>query len=108
MHREISHTDELFHQERNLSLYFLTAIMGLLIGLDLWPWLVNALGATNLPTWSTTVFQWGNIRVTIALIAAVLGGARVLYTSLESLFEGRLGADLALAIAAIAAILIDE
>src|SRR5687768_18157498 len=43
-----------------------------------------------------------------ALIAAVVGGARVLYGSLESLFEGRLGADLALAIACIAAILISE
>src|SRR5207248_8569559 len=43
-----------------------------------------------------------------ALIAAVLGGSRILYTSLESLFEGRLGADLALALACIAAILINE
>ena len=43
-----------------------------------------------------------------ALIAAVIGGARVLYGSLESLFEGRIGADLALAIASLAAILIDE
>src|SRR5207245_1527462 len=42
------------------------------------------------------------------LLAAVIGGARILYTSLQSLFEGRIGADLALAIATIAAILINE
>src|SRR5207245_6455648 len=42
------------------------------------------------------------------LLAAVIGGARILYTSLQSLLEGRIGADLALAIACIAAILINE
>jgi Cu+-exporting ATPase len=103
MHREISYTDELFHRERNLPLYFLTGVMALLIGLDLWPKFVTWLGVSTLPTWSTTPFG-----VSIALIAAILGGARVLYTSLESLFEGRLGADLALAVATIAAILIKE
>ena len=41
-------------------------------------------------------------------IAAVLGGARILYGALDSLFAGRLGADLALALACIAAILIGE
>src|SRR5204862_4255431 len=50
--------------------------------------------------------EFGGYR--IALIAAVLGGARVLYGSLESLFEGRIGADLALAIACIAAILFNK
>ena len=37
MHREISHTDEAFRQESNLSLYLLTALLGLIIGADLWP-----------------------------------------------------------------------
>src|SRR5262249_55015780 len=41
-------------------------------------------------------------------IAAVIGGARVLYNSLESLFEGRIGSDLALAIACLAAIVLKE
>src|SRR3954465_4480519 len=103
MHREISHTDELFHQDRDLSLYFLTGLLGLMIGLDLWPMLVAWLGATWLPTWPNAVFGQP-----IAFYAAILGGARILYTSLVSLSEGRLGADLALAIATIAAIIIQE
>jgi len=106
MHREISHTDEAFHQESNLSLYLLTALIGLLIGLDLWPAFVSwePLRGLGLPTWSREVY--GPYR--FALLAAVLGGARILYGSVESLLEGRLGADLALAIACIAAILIGE
>jgi len=104
MHREISHTDEAFHQERNLSLYLLTALIGLLIAADLWPALVGWLSADWLPTWKREFY--GPYR--FALLAAVLGGARVLYGSIDSLLSGRLGADLALAIAAIAAILIGE
>src|SRR5207245_4111950 len=42
------------------------------------------------------------------LLAAVLGGARILYDALESLLEGKLGAHLALAIACVAAIVIGE
>ncbi|MGE3806409.1 MAG: cation-translocating P-type ATPase family protein [Gemmataceae bacterium] len=106
MHREISHVDSAFEQESNLSLYLLTGLLGILIGADLWPALAGWLQATfalDLPTWPREIYgyRW-------ALIAAVLGGARVLYTSLESLFEGRIGADLALAIAAIAAILFNK
>src|SRR5262245_28131122 len=103
MHREISHTDPAFAQERNLSLYLLTALLGMLIAADLWPQFVRWAGWSGLPTWNETVFGYR-----IALIAAVLGGARVLYGSLESLFEGRIGADLALALACVAAILLDE
>src|SRR5438874_2040055 len=103
MHREISHADAAFGQERNAALYLLTALLGVLIGLDIWPKLVAWAGWTGLPTWPQEVNGYR-----IALIAAVLGGARVLYSSLESLFAGRLGADLALALACIAAILIGE
>src|SRR5262245_15657409 len=103
MHRQISHTDEAFAQERNLSLYLLTGLIGLLLALDLWPQLVRWLGAPGLSPWQETLYGYR-----IALLAAVLGGARVLYGSLESLFEGRVGADLALALACIAAILLDE
>ena len=104
MHREISHTHEAFHQERNLSLYLLTGLIGLLIAADLWPALVSWLNLESLPTWKREFY--GSYR--FALLAAVLGGARVLYGSIDSLLSGRLGADLALAIAAIAAILIGE
>src|SRR2546421_3960146 len=107
MHREVSPTERLGHPEAPVSLYLLTALLGALLAADLWPALVDWLwpGGTGawLPTWPREVFGYR-----FALIAAVLGGARVLYSSLESLFEGRLGADLALAIACIAAILIGE
>jgi Cu+-exporting ATPase len=103
MHREISHTDEAFHQESNLSLYLLTGLIGVLILLDVWPRLAGWLGVSFLPRWSPTVFGQS-----FALIAAVIGGARILYTSVEGLLEGRLGADLALALACIAAILLPE
>lgn len=105
MHREISHADDAFAPRSNSTLYLLTALVGLLLALDLWPTLAawtSSRGLT-LPTWPREFYGYR-----FALIAAVLGGARILYGSLESLLEGRLGADLALAIATIAAILIGE
>src|SRR5262245_10290118 len=103
MHREISHTDSAFQQERNVSLYLLTALLGLLIGLDLLPKFAGWLGIAGLRNWPREYFGYSP-----ALIAAIIGGARILYTSVQGLMEGRIGADLALAIAAIAAILINE
>src|SRR5688500_7684165 len=101
MHREISHTDEAFRQESNASLYLLTALLGVLIAADVWPVIAGWLNewGWELPTWLSWDRYVGRYR--IALLAAILGGARTLYGSLESLFEGRLGADLALAIACI-------
>ncbi|MEO2088271.1 MAG: heavy metal translocating P-type ATPase, partial [Gemmataceae bacterium] len=46
--------------------------------------------------------------VRFALLCAVLGGARVLYGAMEKLTAGKLSADLAVAVACVAAILIDE
>lgn len=103
MHREISHADSAFHEESNLPLYLMTALLGVLIGLDAGPTILRWFGVTDLGWWPQSV---GVYR--FALIAAVLGGARILYTSLQGLLEGRIGADLALAIACIAAILINE
>ncbi len=105
MHREISQREQPFHSEPPLSLYLMTALVGVLIGADLWPGFVKWLGASGswLPTWPDNLFDYR-----FALIAAVLGGARILYGSMESLLEGRLGADLALAIACIAAIIIKK
>jgi Cu+-exporting ATPase len=105
MHRQISHADQSFQQESRLSLYLLTALLGLLIGADLWPVVARWIASwgPRLPTWSNEIFGYR-----IALIAAVLGGARVLYGSLDALFEGKVGADLALAIACVAAILVKE
>ncbi|HEX5269004.1 MAG TPA: hypothetical protein VFW33_00890, partial [Gemmataceae bacterium] len=105
MHREISHADGAFERPNNLSLYLLTGLLAVIIGADLWP-VVAAWGPLRdlgLPTWPREVYGYR-----IALLAAILGGARTLYGSLEGLFEGKIGADVAIAIAAVAAILIGE
>jgi P-type Cu+ transporter len=103
MHREISHTEEGSSHESTASLYLLTGLIGLLIAADLWPafaaWAAEY-GWTS-PTWPREIYSGYRI----ALIAAILGGARVLYLSLEALMQGRIGADIAIAIACIAAIL---
>jgi Cu+-exporting ATPase len=103
MHREISHTREPFAAESNFALYALTALLGCIIAADLWPvaagWLIAA--GWSVPTWPNEFYPGYRI----VLIAAVLGGARVLYSSIEGLLAGRIGADLAIAIACLAAIL---
>lgn len=43
-----------------------------------------------------------------ALVAALIGGGRVVYLALAALFEGKIGADIALAIASVAAALLGE
>ena len=105
MHREISHSDRAFQQESRLSLYLLTALIGLIIAADVWPIVAGwfEVWGLSLPTWRNEIAGYR-----IALIAAVLGGARILYGSLDSLLQGRIGADLAVAIATVAAILVKE
>jgi Cu+-exporting ATPase len=106
MHRELRHGEETFGHESPLALYLLTGLIGLLLGADLWPvfarWLAST-GGPALPAWSNEI---GGYR--LALIAAVIGGARTLYGSINALLEGRVGADLALAIACVAAVLLNE
>jgi Cu+-exporting ATPase len=105
MHREISHADGTFQQESRLGLYLLTGLLGVLIAADLWPLAANALASwgVSLPSWPNKPYGYR-----IALLAAILGGARTLYGALNSLFDGRIGADLAIALACVAAILVDE
>ncbi len=105
MHREIRAVDDPFRSESPLGLYLLTAIVGGLLAADLWPVVAGWLKGQGVETYSWAGELYG---FRYALIAAVIGGARVLYTSLEALFEGRIGADLALAIAALAAIVMKE
>jgi Cu+-exporting ATPase len=106
MHRELRHGEEAFDRESPLALYLLTGLLGVLLGADLWPifarWLTSV-GGPALPTWPNEV---GGYR--LALVAAVIGGARTLYGSINALLEGRVGADLALAIACVAAVLLNE
>jgi len=87
-----------FHMA-SAPLYALTACVGLLLLGDI------LAGAGIDPAWSAyrTVFGFR-----LALLAAVLGGARILYHTLDGLLTGRIGADLALTIACLAAILLGE
>ena len=105
MHREIAGADEPFRPPSAAGLYALTALVGALLAADLGPLLVAWLAGygAELPTWGRELFGYR-----FALLAAVIGGARVLYNSLESLFDGRIGSDLALAVACLAAILLRE
>lgn len=81
------------------SLYVLTAVVGLLLAADF------LLGTMNLPGAEWYHSPWG---YRLALFAAVLGGARILYHSLDNLLAGRVGADLALTTACLAAIALGE
>ncbi len=105
MHREISTVDDPFRSESPLGLYLLTAVVGGLLGADLWPVIAGWLKGQGVEAYSWAREVSG---FRYALVAAVIGGARVLYTSLEALFEGRIGSDLALAIACLAAIILKE
>lgn len=105
MHREISTVDDPFRSESPLALYLLTAVVGGLLAADLGPVVAGWLRGQGVESWT---WQRDVSGFRYALVAAVLGGARVLYTSLEALFEGRIGADLALAIACLAAIILKE
>ncbi|MEO6807680.1 MAG: cation-translocating P-type ATPase family protein [Isosphaeraceae bacterium] len=84
------------HAEDHRSLYVLTALLGLLIAADL------LFGALGLRTWQAP------FGVSLVLIAAILGGARIVYGALDALAHGRLGADFALAQACLAALFLGE
>lgn len=90
-----------FHYQ-SAPIYLLTSIVGFLLMADTGISLLEEAGVTSLSDWR----QIAGFR--LALVAAVLGGARILYQTLESLFDGRVGADLALTIACLAAIVMGE
>ena len=95
-------SEEVGFHYRSAPIYLLTAIVGLLLGGDL---LSGSLAAAGVPDWAQFQVLFG---FRLALLAAVLGGSRILFQSLEGLFAGRIGADLALTIACLAAILLRE
>jgi Cu+-exporting ATPase len=83
------------HDDRR-GLYGLTALLGALLAADL------ALG------WLGWDFGPGRSGVSLALVAAVVGGVRIVYGALDALRHGRIGADVALAQACLAALVIGE
>jgi P-type Cu+ transporter len=103
MHREISHSDSVFQQESNLALFLMTGLLGVLMAVDLLPRAAAWAGWQGLAGWPLGVGEYR-----FALIAAILGGARIVYGSLQGLLDGKVGADVALALACISAILINE
>ncbi|MSQ96251.1 MAG: cation-translocating P-type ATPase family protein [Gemmataceae bacterium] len=108
MHREISHTDSAFAEESNWPLYLMTGLLAALLALDLLPQFGAWMDWSAFARWPKDLGSIGDFRITFAMLAAILGGARVVYTSLQGLLEGKIGADLAIAIAFLAAILIRE
>jgi Cu+-exporting ATPase len=77
------------------SLFAVTTVVGLLLAADLLLWAVDS--------------PWRRpFGVPLALMAAVIGGGRVVYLALAALLEGSIGADIALAIACVAAALLGE
>jgi Cu+-exporting ATPase len=108
MHREISHTDEAFAEESNLPLYLMTGLLAVLLALDLLPRFGDWTGWTALQFRTRDLGTVFGFRVTFAAIAAILGGARIVYLSLHGLLDKKIGADLAIAIAFLAAIFIQE
>ena len=73
-----------------------TVVVGALLGLDL------ALGFAGLEAYRKP------FGVSLTLVAAVIGGGRVIYLALAALLGGKVGADVALALACIAAGLMGE
>jgi P-type Cu+ transporter len=108
MHREISHTDEAFAEESSLPLYLMTGLLAVLMAIDLLPQFGNWMGWTVFQSWPKELATIGGFRVSFGMLAAILGGARVVYVSLHGLIDGKIGADLAIAIAFLAAVAIQE
>jgi len=84
-------------------LYVLTAVVGLFTVPDT---LFELTGHPWFQAWSLPLPGIWALR--LSLVAAFLGGLRVLYVSLEELFRGHWGANLAVAIASVAAIVLGE
>ncbi len=105
--------EESFHY-RSAPIYLLTAVVGILLVVDVALGIVWGMPGSS-PTIASNADWWSKLLATqtlfgfrLALLAAVLGGARILYQTLDGLLSGRVGADLALTIACLAAIVLGE
>ena len=110
-----------FHYQ-SAPLYVLTTCVAVLLASD---WALSAGATTAVGSAASSSFATASRAATeiaknsfhspnallgyrLALLAAVLGGARILYHALDGLLSGRVGADLALTIACLAAIVLGE
>ena len=84
------------HRDEHRRLYAFTALLGTLIGLDL---LLSSLAPS---AWRAP------FGVSPVWAAALIGALRIVYQALEALAKGRVGADVALAVAALAALALRE
>ena len=74
------------------ALYLLTSVVALLVTADVFLW------------WIGLDYRWNRFEISLALMGAVVGGIWIVYRTIWSLLEGKVGADLALAIALLAAV----
>jgi P-type Cu+ transporter len=95
-HDHHDHDDHHDHAAELRALVATTVVVGLLVGLDV------GFGVFGLEAYRRP------FGVSLALLAAVIGGGRVVYLALAALLEGRIGADIALAVATLAAGLLGE
>lgn len=110
MHREIRSIDRPFLAESPVGLYAFTVFVCLLLCLHLLPpavpWL-NSITSLAIPAWSNQFSVYG-FNLSFAMLAAILGGTRTLMTCLEALLAGKWGADLAMLLAIVAALLLRQ
>ncbi len=92
-HDHGAHTHD---HESHSALFALTTLMGLLLGGEL---LFGWLG------WESWRAPGG---ISLSLLAAVIGGSRIVYGALDALIHGSIGADVALAQACLAALVIGQ
>jgi len=85
-------------------LYLLTVFVAVLLVADSVLLLARSTGQSTISA-SAGATLWG---YRLALLAAVFGGARILYHTLDGLLSGRIGSDLALTVACLAAIALGE
>ena len=95
-HHHDSHEHDHARDHDDRGLYILTGLLGLLLGADVF------FGGLGWESWRAP----GGI--SLALVAAVVGGRRIVYGALEALVHGRIGADIALAQACLAALVIGQ
>jgi len=106
MHREFDATADPLVRRSAAGLYLFTAIAAGLLIADLIAPLTGFLQSLGLDVSLDVPREFYGFR--FALLAAILGGGKSLYNSLERLLEGKFGADLAVVLACAAAIVLGE